>query len=274
MDENTLIFMAFSIFAIMLALMNFGAYGGIGIIVVFVAIIGIVLIFIINYADFLIFPLFTKLLNIKVLLAKGYYVPKGGEAVIKVVNGIYYATGYLTANIFNYVFTAEHLNAEEEAKLAESPNVWERILMNISFPFKFNIISSAEEVQKFRDELEGKRGVLEYHLSKEMESQTPSQMVVDELQSKINTLQTRIDRLSAGERPINEVMYIETTSFGVSEKEALDKLSNQLEHLQTVFGSFDISINRVIGRELHMLFGMNYTLQPESEMSEMFATQK
>ncbi|MEM3781467.1 MAG: hypothetical protein QXT43_00690 [Candidatus Micrarchaeaceae archaeon] len=274
MDSNTVFYLAAcSLIAILVAAAA-SSYGQAAILIVALSILAILLFFIINYADFLLFPLFTILFNIKQVPAKDYYIPKANNAIIKYVNGIYYATGYLTANIYNYVFSVEQVQEGEDALLAEGPSNWERIVQNIGFPFKYNIVHYSEDLQKFRDELEAKRGSLEFQLSREMSATNPSQLTIENLQRRINILQARIDRLSSGERPINALMYIESTAVGVSEKEALDALSAQLEHLKTVFGGFDLSITRVVGRELYLLFQMNYAIPQRQNLELAFTVQK
>ncbi|MEM0074480.1 MAG: hypothetical protein QW091_01995 [Candidatus Micrarchaeaceae archaeon] len=274
MDFNTILYLATcSIIAILVGAAT-TTYGSSAIPIVVLSIIAILLFFIINYADFLLFPVFTNIFNIKQIPAKDYYIPKSNNAVIKYVNGIYYATGYLTANIYNYVFTVEQIQEGEETLLAEGPNNWERIVQNITFPFKYNIVCYAEDLQKYRDELEARRGALEFQLSREMSSTTPSQLTIEDLQRRINIIQTRIDRLSSGERPINAAMYLESTAVGVSEKEALDALAAQLDHLQTVFGGFDLSITRITGRELYLLFQFNYAVPQQQALELVFTVQR
>ena len=255
----------------LLVVYNAGALGPFALIGSLLSLFTIIMIFTINYADFVLFPLFTGLLGIKITPAKGYYIPKNSNTVIKYVNGIYYATGYLTANIYNYVFAAESVDEEEEAKLGEAPDKWERIVMNAGFPFRLNFVSMAEDIQKFREELEGKRGAIEYQMSKEMSSSNPSQLAIQDLQRKMNVIDARINRLSAGERPVNAIMYIETTAVGVSEKESMDLLTNQLNHLQTLFNAFDLNITRIPGRELFELFSFNYVL-PDKIFAYLLST--
>jgi hypothetical protein len=42
-------------------------------------------------------------------------IPKEQDSVVKYVNNKYYATGYLSANIYNYVFAAESVEEDENA---------------------------------------------------------------------------------------------------------------------------------------------------------------
>ncbi len=273
MDVETVIYLGASAVVIVLVLAGAANYGVLSFPVIILGLIALFFVFVMNFADFLIFPLLTKYLDIEVFLSKDHRVPKTQNSVIKYVNGIYYATGYLTANVYKYVFAAETVSPDAEEGLASAPDKWERIIMNTRFPFKFNLISVAEDVQKYREELEGQRGFLEFQLSKETNSSNPNQLTIIDLQRRISIVQTRIDRISGGELPTYSVMYIESTAVGVSEKEAADLLSEQLSHLQTVFNAFDLNIVRVVGRELHVLHGLNYRLMSFDDMSKHFQPQ-
>ncbi len=250
------------------------SYGAFSIVVIILAILTIIMNLAINYADFILFPLFTSVLRITIIPGRNFIIPKDQKSVIKYTNGLYYATGYLTANIYNYIFAAENPEANEEANLASSSEKWERLLMSIDFPFRFNVITAAQDIQSYRSDLEGQRGFLEFQLSKEMKSQNANQMTIEDLQRRISIVQTRIERISAGERPVNSLMYIETTAVGVSEKEAVDSMENQINELQTVFNSFDLNIMRIVGRELYYMYKFNYALPEKKELSKIFQTQK
>lgn len=273
MDELTVIYIGSVSVIALLLIFNTPAFGQYGFLVSGLAVFSIVMVFMINYADFVLFPLLTLAFGIKIVPAKGYYIPKHSDSIIKLTNGIYYATGFLTANVYNYVFAVENVDETEEAKLSQGPDKWERIVMNAGFPFRFNIVSVAEDIQKYREELEGKRGTLEFQVSKELNMEKPDQMTIQDLQRKMSILDARINRLSGGERPLNALMYIESTAVGVSEKEAVDALTNQLNHLETLFNSFDLSITRVIGRELYYLFMFNYMLPDKELLMQVFSTQ-
>lgn len=274
MDELTIVYLGLTCGLAFMLMVNAGAFGVLGLAVALLSLLTILLILMLNYVDYMIFPAITGMLKMKIVPAKGYYIPKSSNAVVKSVNGLYYATGYLTANIYNYVFAAERVDEEEEQKLGSAPDKWERIVMNAGFPFRFNVISMPKDIQHYRDELEGARGTLEYRLSKEQEGGQPSQLVIDDLTRKISVIDARIDRIASGERPVDATMYIESTAVGVSEKEAMDALSNQLAHMQTLFSSFDLSISRVMGREVYHLFSFGYALPDYRMISDTFSTQK
>ncbi|MDE1845687.1 MAG: hypothetical protein KGH53_00160 [Candidatus Micrarchaeota archaeon] len=275
MDEETIIYLGFTGMVALLGIFFSGGYGTLSIVAIALCVATIVFIIVMNYADFILFPVFTIILGIKTEAAKNYMIPKNQNCIIKNVNGLYYATGYLTANVYNFVFAAERVEEGEDAKLAAGPDKWERIVMNVKFPFKFHVISYANEIQSYREELEGKRGFLEFQLSKEMQASSPNQLTIDDFQRRINIIQSRIERLSSGERPVGSVMYIESIAVGVSEKAAMDALTTQIDQLQTVFNSMDLSINRVVGRELNILFKFGFKLPTTaSELEGLFNVQK
>ena len=274
MDAETIFYISIPSVLILLLLSALPRYGPFGIVIAILSLLSIILIFVINYADFLIFPAITQALGISVILANNYTAPKKQNCIIEYIGGIYYATGYLTANIYGYVFSAENVVEGEEAQLGGAPERWERIVSNVKFPFKYNIVSSAKDIQKYREELEGQRGFLEFQISRESNSTNPNQMTIEALRRRVSILQARIDRISTGERPLKSIMYMETTAVGVSEKEATDALELQLNQLETLFSSFDISMTRVIGREMHFLHRFNYRVYDFKSISSIFQEQK
>ncbi len=275
MDEETVMYVAIPALVVLMSMFMLPSYVPFNYVALTLAIIAMILILLINYADFILFPILTLLLKIQIIPAKNYYITTNQNTLIKNVSGLYYATGYLTANIYNYVFSAEQVDVEEEAKMVQAPEKWEKIVMNTGFPFKFNLITYSKEIQSYREDLEGRRGYLEFQLSKEMSSGKPNQLSIEDFKRRINIIQARIDRLSSGERPIGSVMYIETTAVGVSEKAAKDALNNQLNQLQTIFNSLDLSISRVVGRELFVLFQFGYKLPTTAdELESMFHMQR
>ncbi len=274
MDEQTTLYIGSTSFIAILIILNSGSFGDFWLIAVALSMAVILVIFLINYADYVLFPIFTIVTGIKISPARNYYIPRTANAVVKYTNGLYYATGYLSANVYNYVFSAESIDTSEDAKLGEAPDKWERIVMNANFPFRFNFVSVTEDVQTYREELEGIRGTYEFRLAKEEQAATPSELTMEDLRRKMSVVDARLSRLGAGERPVNSIMYIESTAVGVSEKEAMDALNNQLNNLRTLFGLFDLSINRIIGREVYHLFSFNYSLPEQETLTTIFSTQR
>ncbi len=274
-DEESIIYLVFSLIVLVIAIvlvqsLGKGLYTDIAI-----ALIALTLIFILgmNWSDFIIVPAVTSMMGMTFQPAKNYLINKKQNAVIKNVNGLYYATGYVTANLFAYTFKEESAPEGDELKLAQAPEILERAVMSMQFPYKFHVLSCGLDVQKVRDELEGKRSFQEFQLSRAMQGGA-NEMTIADLQRKVNMLQTKMDRVSQGEKPIATLMYLETTAIGVTEKAATDALDTQVKQLQIGLSSQDVQLNRIVGRELYTLFRYGFSLPtPYAEIAEMFDQQ-
>ena len=218
------------------------------------------IIVILNWADFIIVPNVMKIIGMRFEIARGYTLSTGQDAIIKKVGELYYATGYLTANLFPYEFKQEFTDQEVQLKIANAPDTWERAIANIDFPFKFHLLATGRDIQKARDELEGKRSYQEFQLGQMMKNSKGNDVQILNVQRKINIIQSKMDRLSQGEKSISTIMYIETAAVGVTEKAAIDNMNAQLERLQISMSALDLQLIKIVGRELFTLFNFNFTL--------------
>jgi hypothetical protein len=275
MDEEGLIYFAMCGVFVFLLIIFSSSFGGVtGIICLMIAVFALIGLCMMNWADFILFPFLTSIFNVTFQPAKGYRIPPKQDAIVKNVGGLFYATGFLTASLLAYTFKEEGVQDNEDQQLMNAPERWERAIAALNFAFKFHVLSAGRDVQKVREEIEGKRSYQEFQLSRAQQNTGTTDTVITEINRKINVIQSRMDRISRGEKPIAALMYMETTAFGVSEKAALDALGGQMRQLQVAFSSFDISLQRIVGRELYMLFKFNFMLPTTlEEMSTSFDSQ-
>jgi hypothetical protein len=276
MDQEGILYLAFTLVILLMSLIlvPYIGKGIVAIIALIIIIAGVVVILILNFADYILVSFICKTLNIIIEPALGYKISKEQNAVMKNVNGLSYASGFVTANLFAYAFKLESSPEQEDAKLITAPEVWERAITNIGVPVKFHVLAMGLDVQKVRDDLEGKRSYQEFQMSRSLQSSSANDVTIAGIQRKINVIQNQMDRISQGEKPIATVMYIETTAIGVSEKAALDMLTQQISDIQVSFSAIDVDLARVVGRELHTLFNFNFGLPGNVvEMSSYFDTQ-
>jgi len=265
MDEEAIIFSVFTAMIPVIVIANMSSFGG-GLypyLALIFAVLTIGLILMITFADFIVFPLATSILGITFQPFKDYKINKKQDAVIKSVRGIYYATGFITANLFAFEFKEEQVEENVEEREVTSLQNWEKAVMSLDFPFKFHVLSAGLDVQSVRDELEGKRSYQEFNLSKALQSGSANDVIITDMQRKISIIQAKLDRIAQGERPIGAVMYFETTAVGISEKAALDALSEQIRRIQVAFTGMDVQLLRVVGRELYTLYKFNFMLPTE-----------
>ncbi|MGC8572137.1 MAG: hypothetical protein ACP5LH_02560 [Candidatus Micrarchaeia archaeon] len=277
MDEEAIIFAVFAAMVPVLAIANMSAFGPslYSFLALILAIIAIAMILLITFADFVVFPALTSLFGITFQPFNNYEITKGQEAIIKNVKGIYYATGFLTANLFAFEFKEEQMEENIEEKEIASLGNWERAVMSLNFPFKFHVISEGLDVQSIRDELEGKRSYQEFNLSRALQSSNANDVIINDIQRKINIIQAQMDRISQGERPIGAILYFETTAVGISKKAALDALTEQIRRIQVAFTGMDLQMLRVVGRELYTLYKFNFMIPYDNvNITSYFDTQK
>lgn len=274
MDEETIFRVGITLILALMLVSFSAAYGPFYVLAIVFFIAAFVLIVILSFADFVLFPIFTRLLKVTTVPARDYTIPKENDGIVKYVNGLYYATGYITANVYNYVFQAEQMIEGEDNEMLMGPDKWEKAVMSVKFPFKFIAIGQAVDIQKYRDDLEGRRAYLEFQYSKSESAPNVSSSILEDLKRRMRVLQVRIDRLGAGERPLSSMMYIETTAVGITMNDALSKLTQQVDQLQTVFNVFDLSLVRVVGREMYSLYKLNYYMPTMDEMISSFQFQK
>ena len=274
MDEEEIVYLTITFVVALMAIVLASAFKALSIVVIAMSVFTMVMLAMINWSDYIVFPAVTKLLNITFQPALGYKITSDQTAVLKNVGGVFYATGFLTANIFAYTFKEEFVEENVSDQLSQAPERWERAIRAINFPFKFHVISFSRDVQKTREEIEGKRGYQEFQLSRAQQSGSTSESILMDINRKIRITQAQLDRISQGEKPVSSLMYFETTAYGVSEKAAMDGLTTQINQIQIAFTSFDLSIERVVGRELYTLFHFNFLLPTAGEdISTQFSQQ-
>lgn len=262
MDEEEIFYLALSLITILILFATLPAFGkGWSLLAALLGVLAAGFIVMMNWADFVILPFVTKTVGVTFQPAKDYQIPKSQDTVLKNVSGLYYATGFLTANLFAYTFKEEQMEENPDEKLAMAAENWEKAVMSLNFPFKFHAISVGNDVQTIRDELEGRRSYQEFQLNRALQNQqSANETVLTDIRRKISVIQAKIDRISGGEKPISSLMYVETTAVGISEKAAADNLSAQLKQLQVALSSLDLQLTRVVGRELYTLFRFNFSM--------------
>ncbi|MCL4373301.1 MAG: hypothetical protein M1360_00910 [Candidatus Marsarchaeota archaeon] len=277
MDEESIMYLVFTLLFYIIAFSVIGSigHGAVAILILVLLLLGVAVVLMLNWADFILFPIFTSVMGITFQPSANYKINKTQDAVIKEVNGLYYATGFITANLYAYVFKLETSEVvSDNDRIAAAPELWERALISISFPFKYHVFAAGLDVQQVRDELEGKRSYQEFQLSRAIQSNA-NEVTVTDIQRKISSLQAKIDRISAGEKPLASLMYIETSAIGISEKAATDALASQVRALQIALSGFDVDLTQVRGRELYTLFKFNFAVPTSfAEAAAYFDQQK
>ena len=270
MDEEAIMYLGICGSFIFLVLLTSSFFKPLSIIAIAMALLGLVVLMMMTWVDYIVFPLVTKTLKMSFQPAKDYKIVEDQSAILKNVGGIFYATGFISASLFPYIFKEGSIQPNESEQVQTAAEKWERIVMSISFPFKYHILASSRNVQEVREDIEGRRSYQEFQLSKAMQESNANEVVITNIQRNISVIEAQMERISRGERPLSSLMYIETTAFGVSEKASLDALTQQVSELQIAFSAFDVSLQRIVGRELYTLFMFNFSIPSATEVAESY----
>lgn len=166
MDEQTIVYVAIcSVFVLLLLVVSSAMGGLVGPIALVISIATLIGVMGMAFADFVLFPAITSMLKVSFRPAKGYKIVPKQDAIVKNVGGLFYATGYMTASLFAYTFKEEQVQDDQE-QMMNAADKWERAVVAVDFPFKFHVLSAGRDVQKVREEVEGKRSYQEFQLNR------------------------------------------------------------------------------------------------------------
>jgi len=255
-----------SFWAIFSSDMGFFGIVDIVLLIAFVALIPVTMFF-----DYLVLPFFTNIFGIVEIPAEGYEITKKQDAVIKYVNGVYYAIGYIGASIYEYVLRREEPEENLEGRFIQALELWERAIASIKSPIKFSIITFQRDLVAARRELEEQRDYWEYRLSKEMQATTPNAMEIDNIQRKIRVLDVKLNRMSAGEKPLGVLMYASVYACGLSKEAALRNLEVAIREASVTIGNaLDLKVSRLYGKDLKNAFMLEYIIPPSEKELNSF----
>jgi len=245
--------------------------GALGVVIIIPLIAFGVLIPFTMFFDYLVLPFFTNIFGIIEIPAEGYEITKKQDAIIKYVNGIYYAVGYIGASIYEYILRREEPEENLEGRFIQGLELWERAVASMKFPIKFSIITFQRDLVEARRELEEQRDYWEYKLSKEMQATMPNAMEIDNIQRKIRILDVKLNRMSAGEKPLGVLMYASIYACGLSKEAALKNLDASIKEAMVTLGNaLDLKISRLYGRDLKNAFLFEYIIPPSEKELDAF----
>lgn len=219
------------------------------------------LVFTIGYA---VLPMVTKFLKVTEIRAGGYEIPPTQDLIIKNVGGIYYASIFLYARIFEAPVTA---GAAEVARITEeeSPymDLWERAISNIKFPFKTCMLLYVEDLTKYREEIQTKRATAQLRLGREKERPNPDPLVIDRWEREITRQDELLAKLASGEKPMGLVTYLVTTALGVTKEAAAAQVKTQANELRSVVSNaLNLDMVVLTGEDMKKCFDWEFAIPP------------
>ncbi len=206
---------------------------------------------------FIILPFITKVLRVREIRAGGFEVPPSQDVILKSVGGVYYATQFLYARLY------ESASAGVQEEQSSYMDLWERAVASMDFPFKFCVLSYLEDILKFREDAETKRAAAQLRLGREREKPRPDAITIDKWEREVAKQNALLARLSSGEKPLGTLMYAMTISVGVSPEAATAAVKGQTNELKAAFSNaLNVEMLELKGEDMKKCFEWEVAFPP------------
>ena len=176
---------------------------------------------------YLIIPVLTQATNV-VEIRGNFEIPPSRDHIIKKRPEGYYATKFLEIRFYE---SSMDKSEEEKKFLFES---FEKSVSSLKYVVKLSMLISAIDISKHIDEIKTKRSNVEAKRSSEEKLSQGDLIRYDREIAMLNRL---LDRFSRGERPVEVVSFVSTTSFGLTRDEAVSRANRQAKELKTILSS-------------------------------------
>lgn len=236
------------------ALIGGGPLSLIGAIACGLGVVGAILFYKYGY---ILMPIILQRSRVVQILEGGYEIPPSNDAIIKNVGGIYYASMFLVAKIYESV---SEKSPEETAIYTE---FFERAISSVNFVVKFCMMVYVKDLNIYRTNLETKRAEAQLRLARERDKPDPDVLKLDRYEREVAMWEGQIARLTAGVKPMGALCYIMTTATGVSKEEAMAHARAQANELKaTVSNALNVEVTLLKGEEMKKCFDWEYMIPP------------
>ncbi len=182
--------------------------------------------FIIWKYGYLIIPYITKATNI-IEVRGNYIVPPTRDYILKKTNNGWYATRYL--EIIFYESSIDK-NKEGRTNLFES---FEKTLASIKHNVKISYLISPIDMSKYIDEIKTKRSEAEAKKAR----LKPNDPEYIKIEREISMWNNQLEKIAYGEKPMEIVAYVSTTSFSPTKEEAVALSKRRASEIKTIISS-------------------------------------
>jgi len=213
---------------------------------------------------YLLSPIIGRFISTEIKLGQ-YTLMPGMNAIYRKVDDQYYVSKFLSALI--YESTTEKTEAEKTMMM----EYFERAITSFKYPVKISLLIRNIDLTKELDNLRADRSRLEIKKSNILSdnAQSPEVAVIER---KIAMLSKELERLTTGDRPMQTVCLIMTTSKGASIDEARLKADSRSKEIQAVIGNaLGVQVMVLYGEEMLKCFDFQYFIPVDSaEFTDIF----
>ncbi len=199
---------------------------------------------------YIIIPTITKTTKTSVVLTEDMYeVPSTQDAIVRNINGVYYATVFLGVKVF------ESMSEKSPEELQSYNSYFERAISNIRSVAKISYMVYVEDITEKRRNIEVKRAEVQLRLARERDKTEPDVLRIDKLERELAVWDVQLGQIQKGMKPMGVVAYAMTTAGGVSKEGAIASARAQANELRSILSnSLNVEVDILTADEMLKCF--------------------
>lgn len=202
---------------------------------------------------YILIPFFTRAVNI-IEIRDQIIIPPTRNYIIKKTEEGYFVTKFL-----QIIFHESALEKGNDSNFFQS---FEKLITSFKYPIKISFLFSPVDMSKYIDEVKSKRSEAEAKLN------NPNLTPLDKnlLEREILMWNRILKKLSSGEKPMELIVFLSTTSFSTSKEDALSQVNRQIQELKTIISStLSAEVKELSDNEMIKCIEWTYFIPPSNE---------
>jgi hypothetical protein len=195
-----------------------------------------------------------------------YEIPPSQDVLIKKEGNRYFASAYM---LIRFTHSSTEKTPEQIAVMRQA---YERTISSLNYVYKISNLICPVDITPYVDKIKEKRSSAESRLS-EISSLPPTSnqgAEIARLKREIESFETQLERIQAGERPMKSVNYAVTCASSTSKDDAMAKAKQQAAELKTMIaGTMDSEVIPLCGDDIKRCFEWEFIL-PEKGHTDDF----
>ncbi|MCX8166464.1 MAG: hypothetical protein N3E37_01270 [Candidatus Micrarchaeota archaeon] len=175
---------------------------------------------------YIIIPQITKRLKITTPLPLYFEISPTQDTILATDGNLYYASAFVGLNIFKSAIE------RPESEMTTYMKSFERAISGLRYVTKISYLIYVIDITKKRESIKEKIYTVQYKLNREREKTDPDPITIEKLENELALWQTELERLTAGNKPMAIVAYVQTTAIGVSREQAVAVAKRQAEEIK------------------------------------------
>ena len=179
------------------------------------------------------------------------------DAVVRYLNGAYYATVFLAVKIFK---TTTSMSEQEKYAFMD---LWERAISGLKTVTKYAMLVYLKDMSKYKESIEMRKAKAQMEIGAERDRQSPDPAKIEKLEREISMWDNMTAKLATGDRPSAILTYMQTTAKGATRDSAIASARQQANEIRSTVGTaLNVEIAPLTGEDMKRCFDWTYAIPP------------